>query len=259
MKRLLLVCEGPADERTATTLADRKLRVSGPAWLQELLEQSLDEQRAWVTEVGGTKTRWRSLDALCQSLGVRLPRGRFGDEKRTADSVAARKAVFLLRRLDDVDALVIVRDLDDQPERAAGLEQGRRLAASVTPGLPVVLGLANPKREAWVLAGFVPGTDDERARAAALRQELGFDPCRAPHRLDATKHGAAHEAKRVLHVLTEGDLARERRCYEETPLEHLETQGGDGRAGQPGAPPRDCGLRAYLAEIAERLTPLLGG
>ncbi len=114
---------------------------------------------------------------------------------------------------------------------------GARTEARSWATFEIVLGCANPMREAWVLAGFEPGSDNERGRLDAGRRELGFSPSEQAHRLDAKDERAKLSAKRVLGLLVNGDLERASRCWLETSLETLRARG------------EERGLREYLEEV----------
>jgi hypothetical protein len=129
-------------------------------------------------------------------------------------------------------------------ERRTGLEQARTEARSWAT-FRVILGCANPKREAWVLCGFDPVGDDEERRIQELRRELGFAPHLEAHQLTATNEQARRSAKRVLRMLSGGDETREEVCWKETSLDTL-YQRGEG-----------TGLRAYLQDVTDHLVPLL--
>ncbi|WP_242515140.1 hypothetical protein [Sorangium cellulosum] len=109
----------------------------------------------------------------------------------------------------------------------------------------MLLGVAHPMRECWVLAGFVPETRPEVAALDALRKELGFDPTARSHELDASSKTAKRSPKRILERLTGGEVDREARCWTEPDLDHLRQRG------------RDNGLAAFLSEVEERLAPAL--
>lgn len=79
------------------------------------------------------------------------------------------------------------------------MEKAKRPYA--TSRFRVLIALAEPKREAWVLCGFKPETDDEHSRVESLRSELGYDTRTGSHDLTATKDGALRDAKRVLQAL----------------------------------------------------------
>jgi hypothetical protein len=149
----------------------------------------------------------------------------------------------LVQRGDAIDAVLLIRDMDDQPERETGLGQARTEAQHWTRA-PIILGCANPKREVLVLCGFEPGTDDEHTSLRALRQELGLSPNERAHELDAKDEQARRSAKRVLRVLVGDDRDREAR-WKETPLDTLRARG------------EQTGLRAFLAELQAHLLPLV--
>lgn len=246
--RLLVVCEAAADFRTASELADRVLCPD----LSRLDEGRLASVRQWL-EVAPDRpfVRWDKLDSVAQEYGLRRlrPRSRFGGEPGAADAAAADKALQLAAFIAGKQGLagvLLIRDADDQPERGRGLAQARTLEAGRAWPFAVVIGLALPKREAWVLAGFAPRDAAERERLALLRQELGQDPCTASSQITASSHGAKRDIKRVLRLLTDGDLAREAECWQSTPLSELRQRGHTN------------GLAAYLDELVHRIVPLLG-
>ncbi|WP_437302459.1 hypothetical protein [Sorangium sp. So ce388] len=138
-------------------------------------------------------------------------------------------------------AVLLVRDSDGkEAERRQGLEQARRDAAWP---FEVILGVAHPMRECWVLAGFIPGTKQETASLGDLRKELGFDPTARSQELDASNKKAKKSPKRVLDRLTGGEDEREARCWTDPPLGDLRQRG------------KDNGLAAFLSEIEDRLVP----
>lgn len=245
--KLLVVCEAASDFKIASELADRVLceRID---WLDESLLASV---RAWL-EVGPQRpfVRWDKLDATAQEHGLRRlrPRSRFSGEQGAADAAAADKALQLAAFIGGKQGLagvLLIRDADDQPERGRGLMQARTLDAGQRWPFVVVVGLAVPKREAWVLAGFEPQEAGERERLAQVRQELGHDPCAGSHRIAARSHGAKRDIKRVLDLLTGDDVEREAACWQSAALALLTERG------------RDNGLAAYLDEVAEQLVPLV--
>lgn len=140
------------------------------------------------------------------------------------------------------DVVVLVRDADNRnEERREGFEQAR----TSSPHLErIVIGIANPEREAWVLAGFVPCDGREQSALDSERQRLGFDPTRHPHEL---RGNAKRSAKTALASLLGSDDRREHRCLTEPPLAHLRQRGAH------------TGLAAFLDEIDERVVPVIRG
>jgi len=171
--------------------------------------------------------------------------GHFAGEPALPDAQAARRAILYLRRaLPDLSGILLIRDQDDQPKRLAGLEQaGRNHAGSEQ----IVVGLAVPERESWVLCGFDPANDGEPELLAAERQKLGFDPRTNSHQLTACKDDRAlRSPRRVLKLLTCSDPDREWRCWSESSLDQLRERGSENR------------LAEYLKEIRDNLAGLIG-
>ncbi len=253
--RLLAFCEAASDFRIAAGLVDRVLREHGPPWVADIIDQYPETIREWVTDGDRSFFDLHHLDAYRRELGnQRIPQGRFDGEPGAADALMARTLFHLLRQMNrraspdtQVEAVLIVRDMDDQgSERRRGLHQAREEAQQWAQ-FTIVFGCPDPKREAWVLAGYLPASSDEQAKLDALRQELGFAPCEEAHRLDAKDEHAKRSAKRVLRLLTSGDGSREEPCWLETPLDILRARGSNS------------GLTEFLREVEERLVLLRTG
>ena len=238
--RFAVVYEAEADFGTATQLADRVI-VEAIGWLED---GHLDSQREWVAFANnGRRLAWKEIKQLARDAGIRA-HGHFDGKPAQPDAVAARRAILYLRReFGSLDAIVLVRDQDDQPERRRGLEQARQEDRS---GLAFVVGVAVVERECWVLSGF-ECDDHESVSLEELTKELGFDPRIRSHELTACKNDQApRSAKRVLRQLTQGDWNREQRCWCETSLATLVQRGAQN------------GLVAYLDEVRQRLAVLIG-
>lgn len=255
MARLLVFCESPTDFETVKGLVDRVLREQGPEWARELLEgprEAAQGFRDWVPDGEGREYfDLHKLSVYARRHKLRVPQGHFAGQPGEVGALMGRTAFLVARELalsgTELDAVLLVWDMDDQGrDRRMGLAQASTEARPFVPFV-IVLGCPDPMREAWVLAGFEPETDDERARLAAMRQELGFNPCEEAHRLDAKKEHARRSPKRVLEALTAGDHAREVRCWTETSLGLLRARGGHS------------GLTAFLDEAAQSLVPRLSG
>lgn len=237
-----VIHEAPADFTTATELADRVL-ISEVDWLDETM---LDHQRSWVgQEPDGSRLSWKSLPARAREAGIRV-RGHFDGRPGMPDAQAARRAIaYVLQRFDQAQAVLLYprSGRSAGAPRRTGAGQGRvreardhcRRTGRGRTGMLASERLHAGKRRGaeWV---------------AAVRHDLGFDPCLRPHELTACKdQQAKRSAKRVLAVLTEGSLERQQKCWRETELSMLE-QRGDAN-----------GLRDYLAEVKEKLIPLITG
>lgn len=239
--RFAVVAEAPADHRTATELADRIIIDAINDWLDE---DHLPHQREWVTDVAGEQLTWKRIRKLAEAAGIEAE-GFFNGEPGLPDARAARRALRYLRAtVPELEAVVLIRDQDDQADRRDGLEQARK---EDHEGLAIIVGLAIPEREAWVISGFVPEDENEQVRLDDERQKLGFNPCARSQELTACKDDAAlRSPKRVLRVLTSGDYDRERRCWSESSLANLRERGTEN------------GLVAYMDEVRTHLAPLIG-
>jgi hypothetical protein len=250
---ILVVGEAESDRETAHALACRVLRDEHD-WLDGLLGDAAgpDGPPTELLPWRGVREKerllkWTDVQKEALRFEVRVKaHGHFGGEPGAPDALAARKALLVASKLDPRPAaIVLVRDLDDQPERARGFDQARQ--ASAWP-FAVVAALAEPMRECWVLAGFMPENDAERQALAEVRRQVGYDPCENAHDLNAKDKTAVHSPKWVLKALLKGDAEREARCLRDASLETLEARGERSR------------LKTYLGEVRERLAPVyLGG
>jgi hypothetical protein len=171
--------------------------------------------------------------------------GKFNGEPGAPDALAGRRALVLLAGSErPPDAVLLVRDSDGKAAHRTGLEQARN---DKQWPFPVILGMAEPKRECWVLVGFDAKDARETERLQDVERRLSFHPVREAHRLTAREHGAKNDAKRALKELFQGDKDREHACLSETSLKVLEDRG------------RQTGLAAYLTEVRQRLVPIIKG
>ncbi|HSO00049.1 MAG TPA: hypothetical protein VLS89_17265 [Candidatus Nanopelagicales bacterium] len=250
--RLLVFCEAGADFRTTSALVDRVLHDEGPAWVADVLPAHPEAIREWVSDGQGNQFfDIHYLDKYRRQFkDVRFAYGHFDGKPGAAGAQMARNAFFIARAVAKQDAstglaaVLLVWDMDDQgEERRLGLAQARD-EASRREKFQIVLGCPDRMREAWVLVGFEPESDEERARLEELRRELGFSPCDEAHRLDAKDEHAKRSPKRVLAKLMAGDAEREARCSTGAPLAQLRERG------------EQSGLRAFLDEIRNLVVPL---
>jgi hypothetical protein len=253
--KLVLFCEAAADFRTASALVDRVLGEHGPDWVRALVPsdpQVMLGVREWLSDGEGREYfDLHRIDDYKRSLqNVRFPHGHFDGKPGAAGALMARNAFFLVRErakrdpAREVDAVVLVWDMDAQPvERRAGLKQAREAALPWAP-FAIVLGCPDRMREAWVLAGFEPESKEEHARLEELRKELGFSPCHEGHRLSGLDEDRRRQPKNVVDRLTDEDFEREERCWREAPLDRLRERGAYN------------GLGTFLDEVKDRLVPL---
>ncbi|MEE8524846.1 MAG: hypothetical protein V3T72_13000, partial [Thermoanaerobaculia bacterium] len=168
----------------------------------------------------------------------------FGSPSGAFDERRARKALLLFNKCSKLPAgVLLVRDTDNQAERAESLERARRVRRWK---FEVILATPDPKRESWVLAGFDPQNADEQAALDEARSTLGFDPRLQAERLTARGARGKRNAKKVLAKLI-NTSEREHACWRDTDLGVLRERGEGSR------------LTAYLTELTERLVPVVAG
>jgi hypothetical protein len=234
-----VVCEAPPDHATACGLADRVF-CDEVEWIEE---EGLHDYRTWRgIEDHSSHLLWRDVPELAKAASIRA-HGHFDGEPGAPDAHAARRALLLLKHLGGkLDGVLLIRDDDRQTERRKGLQQARQ-ATKLT--IPVVIGLAHPKRECWVLAGFDPLNTDEKESLEEVIGQLGFDPRTKAEGLTAIHDPDLRSAKRVLALLTNGERDREAACWRTARLALLAERG------------RNSGLADYLREIRTHFLPLL--
>ncbi|HEX4947323.1 MAG TPA: hypothetical protein VFZ34_11690 [Blastocatellia bacterium] len=244
MPELIVVAENEADARMICALADRVLLEESPAWLDESV---LPHIREWTGfENGYLCTRWTAISDLYKTHRLPRYRGHVNGEPQGVDTAIARKAIRLALKLQqqrDIIALVLSRDLDSQHERREGMQQA---AAEVEGKFVVAIAAQYPKREAWILNGFLCDNDQEEQRLATVRQRLNFDPCEEAHRLrySSATSDAARDPKKIIAEL-EIDFAREQNAWQKVRLDILRIRG------------ENTYLRHYLDEVKDKLLPLL--
>lgn len=254
MIEFVVIVESSADARTATKLADRIL-VEKIDWLEPEMLQHLVQWSG--LEAGTENSCWKNINQIIdnfqQSLGFRPPRylGHRKDGALKADGAAAIKILNLVRLIQktrQIEAVLLIRDLDNQPERRQGIEQARSEHIDRQPKLAIIIGTPDRMREAWVLNGFIPSNQDEKQILKEITTQLTFNPCEESHRLrnSLTEPDRIRNPKVVVEKLTGGRMEREQQCWEETPLEYLRQKGDR------------TGLTAYIKEIEERLIPIIG-
>jgi hypothetical protein len=163
MQSLVVVCEAPADFQTGADLSDRII-CECVDWAEPELLSSLREWKGLSQD--SQFIRWRRVDDEAEERGLRI-HGHFDGKPGLPDAAAARRAIRLIHlAIPDAKAVLLLRDSDNDMERRKGIEQARQ--ASKLP-LTVIVGVAHAKREAWVLAGWDPRDEHERATLQDIR------------------------------------------------------------------------------------------
>ncbi len=256
MVEFIVIVESGADARTAIRLAARII-VEKIDWLED---ENLQYCLQWSGLQNGTQhSCWsdvkKIIDEAKEQLKYKPARFLGHDSKGVplkADGAASIKVLNLVRflqRTRQIKAVLLIRDLDNQPEqRREGLEQARSEHINRLPQLEIVIGTANPKREAWVLNGFVPFNQREKQILQHIKTLLQFDPCTESHRLRSTsweEPDRIRNSKVVVEQLTSKDMIREQQCWEDTSLELLRVRG------------IHTGLTDYIREVEQRLIKII--
>lgn len=256
MIEFIVIVESGADFRTATKLAERVL-LEKIDWLEPELIQHIFQWRGLEEET--EYSCWRDIIKIIDDAKEKLkykPVRFLGHDSNgvplKADGAASVKVLNLVRYLQktrQIKAVLLIRDLDNQPERREGLEQARSQHINLEPKIEIVIGTANPKREAWVLNGFTPSNQQEEKILEEIRDQLSFDPCIESHRLRSASQEEAdrmRNPKVVVDRLTGNDMERERLCWEVTSLEILRERGVH------------TGLQNYICEVEQYLMLIIG-
>lgn len=166
----------------------------------------------------------------------------------------ARNIVYLVHQYlkaekrRNIGAIVLIRDEDNQIERFSTLCRLRDDLARKNFQIPIIIGVAKPEREAWVLNGYEAETAEEKEILQEIKRRIGFDPCVEAHRLRGKSSQPGTEdrdIKRILRTLTQDDLSREEQCWQETSLDTLIKRG------------QETGLSRYIEEVKIYLLPVL--
>ncbi|MBN3894349.1 MAG: hypothetical protein HWQ41_03465 [Nostoc sp. NOS(2021)] len=254
MSEFIVIVESGADARTATKLAERVL-MEQIDWLEPDIIKYIFN---WSGLQAGTEhSCWSDVDKIIDDAKEKLiyksPRFLGHSNKGVpfkadgAISIKVLKLVDFLQRTRQIKAIIFIRDLDNQPERREGLEQARSEHINRQPQLKIVIGTANPKREAWVLNGFIASNQEEQI-LEEIKTLLNFDPCIESHRLRSTSQkepDRIRNPKVIVEQLTSKDMKREQQCWENTSLNLLRQRGVH------------TGLTAYIQEIEQHLTPII--
>ncbi len=260
-RRFVIVAEDRLSFLLATSLCDRVI-AERSSWLCDHWESEEGRSafRVWSKLDTSSREEWTTrsdVKRLAREMSLRAHPLGLKAEGAIAYK-AARLALAWLAGDDERGALFIVHDSDGDATTSRSMRDGAREAMRekrASERLAVVVAVPHPEAEAWVIAGIVPATPEERARHEDERRGLGFDPITAPHALSSRKSTDKRDAKRICEAILGSfalDPARWRRCWEETALSTLEANASlvvDGEV---------VGLSAFTKQVEEIIVPLLG-
>jgi hypothetical protein len=228
--------------RVVTALVDDAL-VTSIDWVCDVLESC----RTWRGLHG--EERWYkyapddAYDLRPMMIGgVRFaPQGWIAGEPLKPEAGMWRRVLMLFcERSPRPDIVVLARDLDGYASRRAGIEQ---VCNGLQWPFAIVVATPEPEIEGWIVSGFTPTNEDERARLERVRKDLSFDPTHHSHQLTSHPNDAVTDAKRVLSRLCNGDPEREHVCLAR---DVLHQRGADNWA------------REFLDYVDQRVLPLFG-
>lgn len=251
--QIIVIVEAKADYEIATSLAERVFKAYRPLWFTDNLTSIITWRGVEPETSFSCWKDYHPIEANARQQGYRPPRYLGHTQSKQpcqTDCVITRKFIrlikFITTRNNPVRAVLLIRDLDNQPERQQGLRQ-----AKVDEGsndLQIIVGTANPNREAWVLNGFIPNDETETEILREIYEAIHIDPCLESHRLRrqvARGHNRAYrDIKKILAQLTQDNKDREALCWIETPLDTLLERG------------TETGLTDYLQDIQKDLLPI---
>lgn len=246
MVEIVVIVESAADFRTGTKLAERVI-IENVDWIDEDIFEHCVVWSGLLPE--SDHSCWRDVKSIFASFkadGLKLPRPR--ERQGRSDGATTKRVLRLIRALQTqrgkrVDGILLIRDSDGDTERIKTLKLVQEQFAEI---YTIAIGMANPKREAWVLNGFVPKDDSEWALLSEIKNRNTFDPTIEAHRLRETLKQEPQKWRNAKVVLDYLMINRfEQECWEEPELGFLRERG------------RETGLTAYLGEVAERLVPIV--
>lgn len=239
--RIAVVCEGSTDFRIASLLIDRIL-AEQISWVADE-PANLDYLRIFVGEESGSPfIAWKDISNIARREQIR-PRGFLNGRHAMIYAQRARRAILAVRKLFPMlTAVVLLVDQDNQPERRDGLRQARDESGFST----IVLGVAIRSIEAWILSGFEPRNDDERARFNDACRLAGFNIRERSRDLSPkTTLERERNSKVIVDSLMQGTREREEACLTDTPMTSLRQYG------------QSNGLADFLDEVVQRVVPAI--
>ncbi|HRG95111.1 MAG TPA: hypothetical protein PLR99_02610 [Polyangiaceae bacterium] len=237
-----VACEDQGHFSVVTSLVDAA-SIAAHDWLDGILEdcrswRGVDEGTAWYKP---DPEDARNLRPVTRNGVTVRTHGHIQGVPRKAEAAMWRAVLMLFCTVEPTpDVVVLARDMDGY-ERREGLDQVRN---GIGWPFSIAFAAPEPETEAWLVSGFIPRDDTERAALSALRSELSFDPSTESHRLTSHPNDATTDAKRVLRRLTGDDAERRAACL--TNRDVLRARGAKN------------GLARFLDEIEEHVVPVFG-
>jgi hypothetical protein len=234
-RRWFVVAEDESDAVVACGLVDRF--ADEPAHgLEDWIRDNIDTYRSWRGDETGTSfILWKYVKARGEALGIRLHG--YGNRRLGLEDPEIRRVFTLANRPDAARpaGLLLIRDTDGNSDRRAGYLKSLNAYQAATKDdaerVRILMALAHPEIEAWLLAGVEPLTEDGKSALAKERQSLGFDPRTKAEDLnpkrETTPEGepVKKSTKRVLDELLAAEGVSRESCWKDAPLDLLRSRG----------------------------------
>lgn len=206
MITLALVAEDRAAVEVVQHLTDQVLLE-----VEWMVAEGLPQVRCWQQFHGEDWLPWKKVaERARQTLGRTFRvSGHFDGKPGAEDALAVRKVIALMREEGEPTVLILARDID-HTNRRTGFSQALEETGPSRLPCRVVLALAQPEVEAWLVCVWKPEDRAGQVAHEALRQSLGFDPVALSHELTSTS-SSKRDAKAVMgHLAAVGPSPRER-------------------------------------------------
>ena len=235
--RWFVVAEDESDAVLAYGLVDRFAQEPVHE-LDDWIRDNIDTYRVWVgDEPQTTFILWKHLKTRGEALGIRIHG--YGNRILGLEDPEIRRAFTLANRPEVARpaGLLLIRDTDGKADRRAGYLASVKAYQEATKSEPnrvrILMALAHPEIEAWLLAGFEPITEAGKSALKKERQSLGFDPRTEAERLNPKRvttpegHPVKKSTKRVLDELLEAEDASRESCRKDAPFDRLRSRGAN--------------------------------
>lgn len=193
--RIILVTEGSSDPPRIRALIDHFLQKHSGS------EVSLNALRRFEALGGDLYISTKKVNELARERGLDKRYSPGGPKK--GDSGTLRKVYQVLQKeklLSQESVIIWARDDDGDQSRRHDAKEARK---SLPESMVLLLAIASECHEAWVIAGWKPRTQADRAKLQKWRRKLGFEPQVQPWRL-SHKENVPKSAKDIANDLFDG-------------------------------------------------------
>lgn len=230
--RIILVAEGPSDQKRVGLLVDYFLKKNAAVTTHP------DALRRFEGLSGESYIKIRDIPRMVRERGFDRRYSQTGPKKGDGNTLRQLYNVLKKEKLLTPETVILwARDDDGHPSRRDEVSATRDDLPNSTP---ILFAIASECGEAWVIAGWNPTTITDAAKLKELRQDFGFAPHTHPERL-SHKEDVPKSAKVVVKKLFENDEEQETDALIRAAL-------SDSPASVA------CGLHAFRKELEDWLS-----